>query len=323
MISIIVPVYKVPEYLPGCLDSILANDITDCEIILVDDGSPDDCGAICDRYAEANPGLIRVIHQANGGLGAARNTGLADAKGEWLFFIDSDDKIAPDSLRVLKNAIAKGGADVIGFQFCADDGTNPPIPKSCGFDAQAEPFRLSDRKDYLLSLPSAWMRIWKRSLFTDTGIRYPSRVWYEDIRTTTKLLPLADGIRVLPNHLYDYLSRPGSIMSNRNLERNREILDAMDDILDWYHRENLFETYHDELCAMTVENVLLAASVRVARVDTKSGLLAEFADYTAKAFPDWKQNPYRGRLTRAKRLALTLVEHRHFWLLTKLFAMKG
>jgi hypothetical protein len=74
---------------------------------------------------------------------------------------------------------------------------------------------------------------------------------------------------------------------------------------------------------MTVENVLLAASVRVARVDTKSVLLAEFADYTAKAFPDWKQNPYRGRLTRAKRLALTLVEHRHFWLLKKLFAMKG
>ena len=222
MISIVVPVYKVRDYLPGCLDSILANDTSDCEIILVDDGSPDDCGAICDRYAEANPGLIRVIHQANGGIGSVRNTGVANAKGEWLFFIDSDDTIAPDSLRVLKNAIAKGGADVIGFQFCADDGTNPPIPKSCGFDAQAEPFRLSDRKDYLLSLPSVWIRLWKRSLFTKSGIHFPTGVWYEDIRTTAKLLPLADGIRVLPDHIYNYLTRQGSIMNNQNLKRNRD-----------------------------------------------------------------------------------------------------
>lgn len=323
MISIIVPVYKVRDYLPGCLDSILANDTSDCEIILVDDGSPDDSGAICDRYAKTHPDLIRVIHQANGGLGAARNTGLAEAKGEWLFFIDSDDTIAPDSLRVLKEAILLGGADVIGFQFCADDGANPPRPQSCGFDAVAEPFRLSDRKDYLLSLPSAWMRIWKRSLFLESGIRYPSRVWYEDIRTTAKLLALSDGIRVLPDHLYNYLSRPGSIMNAKNLERNREILEAMDDVLDWYRRENLFEDYRDELCAMTVENVLLAASVRVARADPKSPLLREFADYTAKAFPDWKLNPCRKRLSRSKRLALALVEHRQYWLLKQLFALKG
>jgi glycosyltransferase involved in cell wall biosynthesis len=323
MISIVVPVYKVRDYLPGCLDSILANDTSDCEIILVDDGSPDDSGAICDRYAQAHPDLIRVIHQDNGGLGAARNTGVANAKGEWLFFIDSDDTIAPESLGVLKEAIRLGGAQVIGFQFCADDGVNPPRPQSCGFDAAASPFRLSDRKDYLLSLPSAWLRLWHRSLFTESGVLFPSRVWYEDIRTTAKLLPLADGIRVLPDHLYNYLTRQGSIMNNRNLDRNREILEALDDVLNWYRRQNLFDAYRDELCAMTVENVLLAASVRVARVDPKSPLLREFADYTAKTFPDWKQNPYRKRLTRAKRLALALVEHRRYRILKQLFAMKG
>lgn len=323
MISIVVPVYKVRDYLPGCLDSILANDTSDCEIILVDDGSPDDSGAICDRYAQAHPDLIRVIHQDNGGLGAARNTGVANAKGEWLFFIDSDDTIAPESLGVLKEAIRLGGAQVIGFQFCADDGVNPPRPQSCGFDAAASPFRLSDRKDYLLSLPSAWLRLWHRSLFTESGVLFPSRVWYEDIRTTAKLLPLADGIRVLPDHLYNYLTRQGSIMNNRNLDRNREILEALDDVLDWYRRQNLFDAYRDELCAMTVENVLLAASVRVARVDPKSPLLREFADYTAKTFPDWKHNLYRKRLTRAKRLALALVEHRRYRILKQLFAMKG
>lgn len=286
MISIVVPVYKVRDYLPGCLDSILANDTSDCEIILVDDGSPDDSGAICDRYAQAHPDLIRVIHQDNGGVGAARNTGVANAKGEWLFFIDSDDTIAPESLGVLKEAIRLGGAQVIGFQFCADDGVNPPRPQSCGFDAAASSFRLSDRKDYLLSLPSAWLRLWHRSLFTESGVLFPPRVWYEDIRTTAKLLPLADGIRVLPDHLYNYLTRQGSIMNNRNRDRNREILEALDDVLNWYRRQNFFDAYRDELCAMTVESVLLAASVRVARVDPKSPLLREFADYTAKTFPD-------------------------------------
>ena len=182
MISIVVPVYKVRDYLPGCLDSILANDTSDCEIILVDDGSPDGSGAICDRYAQAHPDLIRVIHQANGGIGSVRNTGVANAKGEWLFFIDSDDTIAPDSLAVLKEAIRLGGAQVIGFQYCADDGVNPPHPQSCGFEAAAAPFRLSDRKDYLLSLPSVWIRLWKRSLFTESGIHFPTGVWYEDIR---------------------------------------------------------------------------------------------------------------------------------------------
>ena len=323
MISIVVPVYKVRDYLPGCLDSILANDTSDCEIILVDDGSPDGSGAICDRYAQAHPDLIRVIHQANGGIGSVRNTGVANAKGEWLFFIDSDDTIAPDSLAVLKEAIRLGGAQVIGFQYCADDGVNPPRPQSCGFEAAAAPFRLSDRKDYLLSLPSVWIRLWKRSLFTESGIHFPTGVWYEDIRTTAKLLPLADGIRVLPDHIYNYLTRQGSIMNNRNLKRNREILEAMDDILDWYRQEGLLDAYRDELCAMTVENVLLAASVRVARVDPKSPLLREFADYTAKTFPDWKHNPYRKRLTRAKRLALALVEHRRYRILKQLFAMKG
>ena len=112
-------------------------------------------------------------------------------------------------------------------------------------------------------------------------------------------------------------------MNNRNLERNREILEALDDVLDWYRRQSLFDAYRDELCAMTVENVLLAASVRVARVDPKSPLLREFADYTAKTFPDWKHNPYRKRLTRAKRLALALVEHRRYRILKQLFAMKG
>ena len=99
LISVIVPVYKVETYLPTCVDSILSQTFSDFELILVDDGSPDACGAMCDGYAREDS-RIRVIHQKNGGLSAARNTGLDIAKGEYVTFVDSDDVIAPDCLQV-------------------------------------------------------------------------------------------------------------------------------------------------------------------------------------------------------------------------------
>ena len=321
-ISIVIPVYNVRDFLPGCLDSVLANDLSDCEIILVDDGATDDSGAICDAYAARHPDLIRVIHQANGGLGAARNTGIRAADGEWLLFVDSDDKITPDALPVLKRAI-RPELDIVAFQFLSDDGTNPPVPRSSGSAPTETPFTLRERRTELLALPSAWMRLWRRSLFTDNGIEYPSRVWYEDIRTTAKLLPLARGITVLPEHLYVYLDRPGSIMNSAKLARNREILEAMDDILAWYRAEGLYDEYAAELEALAVRHVLLAASVRVARQDPKHPLLREFRAYMDEKFPRWKKNSYNRQQTLLKRLALRLVALRQYGLLRSLFALKG
>ena len=322
-VSIVIPIYNVEQYLRGCVDSVLANDLTDCEVILVDDGSPDNCGAICDEYAAQHPGVITVIHQENGGLGAARNTGLEPAKGDWMLFVDSDDKLHPQTLATLKTAAQTPGAEVVSFGFFADNGVDPPVAQDVGFPPTKTPFRLSERKDYLLALPSAWMRLWKRDLFLKTGIRYPSRVWYEDIRTTASSLAVAKGIIVLPDSFYYYLSRPDSIMNNKKLGRNREIIDAMDDILGWFRAEGLYETYRDELCALTVQHVLLAGSVRVARIDSKSGLLEEFYSYTEKAFPDWKDNPYSKRLPKLKRLALSLVRRRRYGLLAFLFKLKN
>ena len=94
-VSVIVPVYKVAAYLPRCVDSILAQTWRNLEIILVDDGSPDECGSICDVYAEKDP-RIRVIHKENGGLSSARNAGLDTASGEYIGFVDSDDWIEPE-----------------------------------------------------------------------------------------------------------------------------------------------------------------------------------------------------------------------------------
>ncbi len=322
-ISIIIPIYNVREWLPRSVDAILANDTVGCEVLLVDDGSSDGSAELCDSYCAAHPELIRTIHQKNAGPGAARNAGIAAAKGAWFLFVDSDDRLAPNALTRLREVIAAEDADVISFQFYKESVSGESWEEWSG-PIQAETrFALSEQPSFLLTQPSCWLRLWKRSVFEDNGIRFPNVVWYEDVRTVTKLLAKARRIVNLPDHLYYYLDRPGSIMNSSQLPRNRDILPAFTDILDWFEAEGLTKTYYDELCALTVQHVLMAASVRVARIDPKSGILDEFARFTAERFPDWKKNPYTKTLPRMKRLALWLVEHRQFRLLRTLFNLKG
>lgn len=123
MISIIVPIYNVEKYLRRCIDSILGQTYRDLEVILVDDGSPDGCGAICDAYAEKDA-RVTVIHQKNAGVSAARNAGLACARGEWIGFVDPDDFIVPNMYQEMLDAINVTGAElaVCGYNYVDEDG---------------------------------------------------------------------------------------------------------------------------------------------------------------------------------------------------------
>ena len=321
--SLIVPVYNVEEYLQGCIDSILSNDCSDCEVILVDDGSTDGASpAICDKNAQQHPELIRVIHQENQGLGGARNTGLEAAKGEYVLFIDSDDTIEPHTLEVLEQQINQSHADVYSFQLYTHDGSGKKdrIEVSPIYEGS---FMLAEHPEFLFSLPAAWARLWRRDLFINTGIRYPSRVWYEDIRTTAKLFVVASSIVTLPNALYNYLARPGSIMRSADVKRSREILDAFDDILQWFADKGMTERYADELCRLAIDHIQLAAVVRVIRQDPHSPLVAEFQSYMHKHFGDWRNNPYMQTLPRKHKLLLKLMAKKHYVLISVLFKVFG
>ena len=322
-ISIIIPIYNVETWLPRSVEAILANDTADCEVLLIDDGSSDGSPALCDRYAAEHPDLIRAIHQKNAGPGAARNTGIAAATGDWFLFVDSDDRLAPNALSRLREVAAEGEADVISFQFFKESVEGQSWEEWSGPMQSLERFSLREQPAFLLTQPSCWLRLWKRSVFEDNGISFPNVVWYEDVRTVTKLLAKAKKIVNLPDHLYYYLDRPGSIMNSSQLPRNRDILPAFTDILDWFEAEGLTKAYYDELCALTVQHVLLAASVRVARIDPKSEILEELRVFTEKRFPDWKKNPYSKTLPRLKRLALHLVAQKRWRLIRALFNLKG
>ena len=165
--------------------------------------------------------------------------------------------------------------------------------------------------------------MWKRTLFTESGIEYPCKVWYEDIRTSTKLFALAEKIVTIPDILYIYYQRDGSIMRSANINRNREIIDAFEDILSWYKNNGLYDEYKDILCRLAIDNVYIPASVRVLREDVKHPLLKEFSDYMDTNFPSYENNPYISQLPKFKLLAFKLLRGKHYRLLRLLFKIKG
>ena len=198
-ISIIVPIYKVEQYLHRCVDSILAQTFTDFECILVDDGSPDNCGAICDEYAKKDK-RIRVIHKPNGGLSDARNAGIDIAKGEFLGLVDSDDWIHPQMYEILYKGIVENN---VKLSVCAYEETD--LEKE--FEHISEPkFEVCRGMDFLISnnvtAVVAWNKLYHRSLFED--IRYPVGKLHEDEFTTYKILYKAGSITYCCEKLYMY-----------------------------------------------------------------------------------------------------------------------
>lgn len=326
LFSVVIPVYNVKDYLEKCVDSVLAQDCGDYEIILVDDGSTDGVSPeLCDRYALASPDRIRVIHQENQGLGGARNTGLEAARGEYLFFVDSDDRIVPHALSYLEGQIRQTHADMYLFRLFYDrDGVlTPADPLRVPTDVVLHPAQCPE---LLLESPSASVRVCRRSLFLEGQIRFPAGIWYEDLATTPKCLLHARSVVALPEPLYCYLLRDGSIMRNANLKRNLEILDVLGSVRAYYESNGVLEPYRDVLCYLAVDNALMAAQ-RVLMGDPKADYLPRFLQTVAQDYPDYRQNPLLPGLGKRKMLVLSLLERRRYgtirFLFSTLHALRG
>lgn len=239
LISVIVPIYKVERYLNKCVDSILNQTFTDFELILVDDGSPDNCGRICDEYAEKD-NRIHVIHKENGGLSDARNAGLNYATGEYIVFVDSDDFIEPDLLEKAYSTIVKG-YDIVsfGFNVIGVDGSisaiiHPEVGKELRFEKQA------DYLEFILKIFmnwrvgwEAWSRIYRRDIIEKYELRFEdnSRIFAEDMYFNFCYIVHTKTMYAMKDCLYNYLRRNDSIMGKdikkSNLNRFNELAKAV------------------------------------------------------------------------------------------------
>lgn len=321
--SVIVPVYNVEAYLEKCVQSILRQTEQDFELLLVDDGSTDSSGQLCEELAKKDS-RIRVIHQENQGLGGARNTGIQEAKGDWLLLVDSDDWIEPQILEKALEAGLREEADMVMFPFRSVDEEGRELAVFRENVPLDRALSLKERKDILLTAPVAWNKLYRTAFFRETGLAYPSRVWYEDIRTTPKLMALARRMVFLGDIGYNYLQRQGSIMNSGKVARNVEIIEAFDDILPWFREHGLFAEYRQELEHLTVAHILLTSSVRVLRMDHKNPLLGKFRAYVEREFPTYRGNPYnKTHFTRNQKIALWLVERRWYGAAALAFRVKG
>ena len=218
-VSVIVPVYKVERYLAACLDSLMAQSMEDIEILLIDDGSPDACGRICDEYA-AKDARFHAFHTENHGLSAARNYGIERASGEYLMFVDSDDWVSPEFCAAAYDEAVEHTADLVMFRFQPMKGRRKARTKRIkdepGFKTQEEAIDLilDSNGNY------AWNKLYKRVLFE--SVRYPEGRVYEDVATTYKLIYQAERIWYTDRVLYYYRLREGSITHDKSREMFRE-----------------------------------------------------------------------------------------------------
>ena len=239
MVSVIVPIYKIPEYLSCCIDSILAQTYPDFELILVDDGSPDDCGRICDDYAKRD-NRIKVVHKVNGGLTSARNAGLEVAKGEWIMHVDGDDWIEPDMIESLIEAAQITGADMVIGDFVK-------YGPSAGYNKL--PTWSSDKKKSMTNyiayvMTTIWGSIAKRSLYADHSLKSPDGISYcEDFHLIVRLCHFANKIVNVHRPFYNYRYRSTSIMSNMSRKTEADEQWAYQDTIRFFKEQGVYEDY--------------------------------------------------------------------------------
>ncbi|MBO4815225.1 MAG: glycosyltransferase [Muribaculaceae bacterium] len=230
LVSVIVPVYNVKSYLPRCLESIVAQDYSPLEVILVDDGSDDGSSELCDEWA-AQDARIKVIHKANEGPGQARNAGLDVAQGQYVSFIDSDDYVHPQFISRLHRHAVEQNAEVVLCRWVEFDGDKlaqlPPVTDKPRLTEMTgmEALRRIFYQDEITHSP--WGRLYRSDLFAEH--RFSEKYVYEDLELIYPLLKQVHKVVETDERLYGYMVRSTSLMRTFNAQRT-VVLDIMDDL---------------------------------------------------------------------------------------------
>lgn len=273
-ISIIVPIYKVEKYLNRCIDSILNQSYKNIEVILVDDGSPDNCGKICDEYL-LKDNRIRVIHKENGGLSSARNSGLDIATGDYIGFVDSDDWIEPKMYETLiENAIKYNAQISVGgvVDLLEEGNKYTSIKSTFGGNIHIQCLNKEDAmKKFFLGSWSAWDKIYKREIHEN--IRFPEGEINEDEAIAVKILDNCEKIVYTNEVFYNYIKRPDSITTSefsekkldwyRNCKRNLEFIKENYSNLSEYAEVRFCNSIMWSLRCIAIENKVFKDSINM------------------------------------------------------------
>ena len=206
MISIIVPVYNVESYIAKCIDSILLQTYKDIEVVLIDDGSTDNSGAICDRYALSD-NRVRVFHSENNGLSAARNLGISESKGDYIGFVDSDDWIEPNMYELMLNKIQESAADIcvcgLSYEYRTKTRNSPCLEAEYNNMEAINALICGDLRNCVMN------KLWTRKSVQD--LNFPVGCVFEDIYTVYRVFMNVNSVSTVPQVLYRYRQRKSGI----------------------------------------------------------------------------------------------------------------
>lgn len=263
LITVVVPVYGIEEFIRRCLDSVLADPTPELEVVAVDDRSPDSCGVILDQYAAADP-RVRVVHLAeNVGLGRARNAGLDAATGEYVWFVDGDDELTPGAMTAVVARLRELQPDVllVDHLLSFPDGRTETDPSTRRlYDTTTPPVGSLDDRPELFSLQhTAWNKIVRREFLERIGVRFfPG--WYEDYPFSHPVLMAAERISVLPRVCYLYRQRDGGAITRTVSSRHFEAFEQYDRLFalvdTW---DPGYRRFRPQLFGMMISHLLVIA----------------------------------------------------------------
>lgn len=289
-ISVIVPVYNVENYLDKCLSSLVNQTLKEIEIIVVNDGSPDNSQAIIDRYQKKYPQIIKSFSKPNGGLSDARNYGLDRAKGEYIAFLDSDDYVELNTYELLYNKVINNNYDIVAcnLNYIFD---KKIVKANSGL--KNDVLTKDDLKKAITTIyPVAWNKLYKKCLFND-GLKFKKGVWFEDVEFLYRLLPSINSIGVIDDYLINYVQRPNTISQTFN-RKLYDLLDNWNGIINFYKSHNLYNEYQKELEYCYVRYLYATFIKRSLNFSYPEYLKAvdQALDNVKKNFPDYRKNNY-------------------------------
>ncbi len=293
-VSIIVPVYNVEEYLGKCVNSLIAQTYKNIEIILVDDGSSDNCPHICDEFGKTDS-RVKVIHKENGGLSSARNSGIRIAIGDYIAFVDSDDYVKENYIELLLNACVENNCTVSAcgyYEYYSEDNYNIVCGESDGvissIDAVKDIFTMKNEICVV-----AWNKLYAKELFIDNNISYPEGKIHEDVFTTYKLCALADNVAYVNEPLYYYVQRQTSIMGQSFSPKRLQLIEAVESISPFVKENSpVFDDAYDYymfLNYLTLLNTMADCKYK------DNSLFKELRGKVLAMLPKLKTNMYFGK----------------------------
>lgn len=283
-VSVIVPIYNVEKYLEKCINSLLSQTLEDIQIILVNDGSKDNSGNIAKEYEKNNKDRVIYVEKENGGLSDARNYGLKYATGDFIAFLDSDDYIEKNAYEEMYNKAIEENADYVECDFIWEFHNKIRVDKQ---------YPYKNKKEMLSFVRVvAWNKLIKRQLIIDNNLEFPKGLRYEDVEFTYKLIPFINKFAYVDKPFIHYVQRKGSIANVQN-ERTAEIFTVLDNVIEFYKKNNIYEKYRDELEYNYARYLLCSSLKRMCKIKDKTirkKLLTESWKRLNLNFPNWKEN---------------------------------